>query len=71
MIKWELKGDDNMIRMILYYRKLGLKKCVKTIKNILYVKWKLKQCIHLCDTCIWWYDCYANYEEYEKEQSQK
>lgn len=61
-----------MIRMWKEFRKTRTKwQTLKEIKQVLYIKWKLGQCRHLCDCCCWWYECYANYEEYNSTMRYK
>ncbi len=55
-----------MIRMILVYKQYGFVNMAKNISKILHIKWRLKQCRHLCDFCLYWYECKANYDEYEE-----
>lgn len=55
-----------MIRIILEYKTKGFKAMIKNIQKILYIKWHLKQCTHLCDLCLYWQECKANYDEYKE-----
>lgn len=54
-----------MIRIILEFKSSGFINLVKNIHKILYIKWYLKQCCHLCDFCLYWDECKANYDEYK------
>ena len=55
--------------MIAEYKQYGFKGMCYKISNILYIKWYLKQCRHLCDMCVWWDECKAHYsDEYEHEK---